>query len=465
MNDGQISSSFRDPSGFLFVAEDGSLFRQINIPYQQNYEMLMGSGLYDELTASGFLVSHEEVELSLKRDEFAYKIIRPDRVPFVSYPYEWCFSQLKDAALLTLNIQKMALEHGMSLKDASNYNVQFMQGRPVFIDTLSFERYREGEPWVAYRQFCEHFLSPLLIMKYIDPRFINLLRVYIDGIPLDITARMLPFHTKINPKLLIHIHLHARSKSHYAGKVVEKKTQEFSKLAMLGFIDSLEGVIKNLALTSKDTEWGEYYSDTNYSAEAHRDKKQLVLQFLDTLGPKDVWDLGSNDGTFSRLASDKNIPTISFDMDPACVEKSYSKVRRDNERYILPLLMDLANPSPDLGWGNAERDSFISRGPCDTLMALALIHHLAISNNVPLIRIASFFRRICRSLIIEWIPKDDSQVRRLLATREDIFEDYSKERFEDSFKHYFDILEFKEIKESSRVLYLMKIKEGHLRIS
>jgi hypothetical protein len=458
MNDDRVSSSFRDPSGFLFVAEDANLYRQINVSYQQNYEMLMGSGLYDELTASGLMVAHEEVELSLKRDEFAFKIILPDVVPFVSYPYEWCFSQLKDAALLTLYIQKIALEHGMSLKDASNYNVQFMWGRPIFIDTLSFEQYQEGEPWVAYRQYCEHFLTPLLIMKYIDPCFIHLLRVYIDGIPLDITTRMLPFRTKLNPKLLVHIHLHARSKTHYAGKTIEKKAKKFSKFAMLGFIDSLEGLIKSLTLVSKDTEWGEYYSDTNYSAEAYHDKKRLVRQFLDTLEPKNVWDLGANDGTYSRLASDKGIPTISFDMDPSCVEKNYFKVRRDKERYILPLLMDLANPSPDLGWGNAERDSFLSRGPCDTLMALALIHHLAISNNVPLIRIASFFKRICQSLIIEWIPKDDSQVRRLLATREDIFDNYLKEGFEDSFKHYFEILESKEIKESSRILYLMKVK-------
>jgi hypothetical protein len=331
-----------------------------------------------------------------------------------------------------------------------------MRGKPVFIDTLSFESYREGEPWVAYRQFCEHFLAPLLIMKYIDPRFIQLLRVYTDGIPLDITARMLPFHTKLNPRFLVHIHLHARSKSHYAGKAIEKRAKKFSKFAMLGFIDSLEGLIKNLTLVSKQTEWADYYSDTNYSAEAHDEKKRLVRQFLETLGPKSVWDLGANNGTFSHLASDKGISTISFDIDPACVEKSYLKVREDNEESILPLLMDLTNPSPDLGWDGAERDSLAARGPCDTLMALALIHHLAISNNLPLIRIASFFRRICHSLIIEWIPKDDSQVQRLLDPREDIFSDYTIECFEDSFKHYFDVIEFAQIRESNRILYLMK---------
>jgi len=460
MNDGQVSSSFRDPSGFLFVAEDGNLYRQINITYQQNYEMLMSSGLYHKLSNTGFLVAHRETELSFRRDELAYKIIRPDLVPFISYPYEWCFSQLKDAALLTLSIQKMALEYGMSLKDASNYNVQFVRGRPLFIDTLSFESYREGEPWVAYRQFCEHFLAPLLVMKYIDPRFIQLLRVYIDGIPLDVAARMLPFHTRINPKLLVHVHLHARSKSHYAGKGIEKRAKKFSKLAMLGFIDSLESLIRGLTMASRETEWADYYSDTNYSTEAHDEKKRLVRQFLHTLGPTSVWDLGANDGTFSRLASDKRIPTISFDMDPSCVEESYMRVRKENEDFILPLLMDLTNPSPDLGWDGAERESFASRGPCDTLMALALIHHLAISNNVPLTKIASAFRRICHSLIIEWIPKEDTQVRRLLASRMDIFDDYSRESFESSFKHHFDIIERSVIKGSDRVIYLMK---GHTK--
>ncbi len=459
MNNGQVSSSFRDPSGFLFTAEDTNLYRQVNVSYQQNYQLLMDSGLYKELADAGLLVAHEEAELSLKRDELAYKIIRPDVVPFISYPYEWCFSQLKDAALLTLNIQKIALEHGMSLKDASNYNVQFMRGRPLFIDTLSFESYREGEPWVAYRQFCEHFLVPLLIMKYIDPRFVQLLRVYIDGIPLDIATRILPFHTRINPRLLVHIYLHARSKSHYAGKAIENRAKKFSKFAMLGFINSLEGLMKNLTLASKQTEWADYYSDTNYSAEAHDEKRRLVRQFLETLGPKSVWDLGANDGTFSRLASEKRIPTISFDLDPACVEESYLKARKENDESILPLLMDLTNPSPGLGWDSAERDSLADRGPCDTLMALALIHHLAISNNVPLIRIASFFRRICHFLIIEWISKDDSQVQRLLASRTDIFGDYTKESFERSFEHYFDIIKRSEIKGSDRIIYLMKGRE------
>jgi ribosomal protein L11 methylase PrmA len=418
----------------------------------------MESGLYKKLVDAGLMVPHEEVTLDLKKTDDAYKIIKPEVVPFISYPYEWCFSELKDAALLTIKIQKLALEHGMSLKDSSAYNIQFVNGRPVFIDTLSFEKYKEGEPWVAYKQFCEHFLSPLVLMKYIDPWYNKCLAIYIDGIPLDLTAKLLPFSTKFSFSLLTHIHLHAGSKKHYAGKTIKKKKRSFSKFALLGFIDSLEGAVKSLKWQPGGTEWGEYYTDTNYTKDSHEHKKQLVSDALDTLSPKLVWDFGANDGLFSRIASDKGIQTISFDIDPDAIEKSYVITRKKNETHILPLLFDATNPSPDLGWNNHERMSLTSRGPCDTLMAYALIHHLAISNNVPLVKLAAYFSGLCRSLIIEWVPKDDSQVQRLLTTREDIFPNYTKQGFEESFGQYFDIVESHDVKESKRVLYNMKNK-------
>lgn len=454
MPGGIVSSSFRDPSGFVFV-RDGNLYRQINFSYQENYKMLTDSGLYRDLTSSGLMVPHEEVPLHLKKTDNAYKVIRPETVPFISYPYEWCFSQLKDAALLTLQIQKTALKYGMSLKDSSAYNIQFVGGKPVFIDVLSFERYREGKPWVAYRQFCQHFLSPLALMKYVDHRFNQWLKIYLDGIPLDLTARLLPFRTNLRVNLLTHIHLHAKSQKHFAGKILKKKGRNFSKLALLGFIDSLENAVNHLKWLPESTHWEKYYTDTNYSSEALAHKKTLVSEFLDTLCPELVWDIGANDGTFSRIASDKRIQTISFDFDHAVIEKSYLETRKNRETHILPLLLDATNPSPDLGWNNQERMSLTERGPCDTLMALALLHHLAISNNVPLVKIASYFSEICRSLIIEWIPKQDPQVQRMLATREDFFHDYTRECFETSFEHHFETVESHAIKDSSRVLYFM----------
>ena len=210
IEDVKVKSSFRDPSGFVFWSKE-NIFRQVNQPYRQDYDFLMSSGLYDTLVEKELLISHQEVD-QFPRDQLSfYKIIKPERIAFISYPYEWCFSQLKDASLLTLHIQKTALEFGMSLKDCSAYNVQFRYGKPVFIDTLSFERYKEGDPWKAYRQFCQHFLAPLALMSHIDLRLNQLSRVFVDGIPLDLTSNLLPFKTRFSLALFVHIHLHAKS--------------------------------------------------------------------------------------------------------------------------------------------------------------------------------------------------------------------------------------------------------------
>jgi len=204
-----LSGSFRDPSGFMFKHE-GKLYRQVNQKYQEEYDLLMNSGLYDQLNKSRTLVAHKEVDLALApRPKIAYKVIQPENIDFISYPYEWCFNQLKDAAILTLAIARRALEFGMSLKDASAYNIQFQHGRPIFIDTLSFEKYEEGMPWIAYKQFCQHFLAPLALMAKTDIRLGQLLKNHIDGIPLDLASKLLPASTKLSFGLSTHIHPHA----------------------------------------------------------------------------------------------------------------------------------------------------------------------------------------------------------------------------------------------------------------
>lgn len=449
------ASSFRDPSGFLF-RQNGQLYRQVNLTYREAYDHFISSGLYSALTDTGLLIPHEEDDLQAPIPALAYRIIKPDLLPFISYPYEWCFSQLKDAALTTLRIQKMALEHGMSLKDSSAYNIQFKDGRPVLIDTLSFERYREGQPWVAYRQFCQHFLAPLALMCYKDVRLNQLLRIYLDGVPLDLASALLPFRTRLTFSLLAHIHLHASSQKRFASRSVDISAHKMSRTVMLGIINSLESAVKKLKWQPAGTEWAEYYEDTNYTAAAFQHKKQLVSEYLERIKPVSVWDLGGNVGIFSRLTSDRGIPTVSFDIDPAAVEKSYLECRSKGETCILPLVVDLTNPSPGIGWENKERMSLMERGPADTALALALIHHLAISNNLPLGHIARFLANICRSLIIEFIPKTDSQVQRLLATREDIFPDYTQQLFEAEFSRYFSIEDSAGISESQRTLYLMR---------
>ena len=385
-----------------------------------------------------------------------YKIIRPEKIPFISYPYEWSFTQLKQAALTTLEIQKIAMSYDMVLKDCSAYNIQFRGYKPCLIDTLSFEKYKKGQIWQAYRQFCQHFMAPLALMHHKDVRLNQLLRTYIDGIPLDLASSLLPGKTRAMFSILTHIHAHAKSQKKYETKQENVKERKMSKRSLEGIVESLRSGVSKMSWKLTDTEWGDYYSDTNYSEESFTHKKQIIEKYISTIKPNMVWDLGANTGVFSRLASRQGFSTISFDIDPVAVEKNYLGCMENDEKNILPLIMDLTNPSPYLGWGNDERMSFMKRGPTDLVMALALIHHLAISNNLPFDRIAQFFQKICKSLIIEFVPKADSQVQRLLATREDIFDNYNKESFETTFGEYFEIIESVAVKNSERYMYYMR---------
>lgn len=454
------AASFRDPSGFIFH-RDGILYRQINQVYREDYEHLMTSGLYERLVQKGMLIPHHEVEGEGPVPERCYRVIQPEPIAFISYPYEWSFSQLKDAALLTLAIQKEALQFGMTLKDASAYNIQFHQGRPVLLDTLSFARYEEGKPWVAYRQFCQHFLAPLALMSTVDVRLGRLSALYIDGIPLDLASRLLPGKTRWQAGLLSHIHLHARSEKLAARsetQVTQARQARVSQLALTALLDNLESTVRNLKFPLRRELWADYYEHTNYTETSFTHKKRLVGAWVAEVKPHIVWDLGANTGLFSRVAAEANPEAliIASDIDPEAVELSYLELKKERATRILPLVLDLANPSPAIGWFNEERASFFERGPADLVMALALVHHLAISNNLPLEDIARAFARAGRYLIIEFVPKEDSQVQKLLRSRDDIFESYHLDGFQQAFAHDFEILQATPIEGSARTLFLMR---------
>jgi len=452
-------ASFRDPSGFLFT-RDGVLYRQVNKAYQQAYEKLMSGGVYHSLTLQGMLIRHEEVDAPAADPALAYRVIRPEEVPFISYPYEWSFSQLKDAALLTLACARAALENGMVLKDASAYNIQFVNGKPLLIDTLSFDLYQEGAPWDAYRQFCQHFLAPLALASMVDIRLTQLLRVYLDGIPLDLASVLLPGKTRLGfSGLAVHLHLHARTQRQYSDRqAAQAAAVKLSKTALLHILNGLEKTILPLTWQPRGTEWGAYYSLTNYTDESLQAKGALVGSFAEQVKPRSAWDLGANNGLFSRELSRRGIETVASDIDPAAVEQNYLAVKAGNEPHLLPLLIDLTNPSPALGWAHRERSSMLARGPVDLVMALALVHHLAISNNVPLPLVAEFMANAGRWAIVEFVPKSDSQVKRLLSTRKDIFDQYNQEGFEEAFALYFNTERKAPIPGSQRTLYLFKRK-------
>ncbi|MEJ5223596.1 MAG: hypothetical protein WHV44_04000, partial [Anaerolineales bacterium] len=371
MNSQVLPASFRDPNGFLFTQE-GKLFRQVNRKYAPHYDLLISSGLYGKLVEKNLLVPHTEAEVKAAAPELAYKVLSPQMLTFISYPYEWSFSQLKDAALTTLRIQKLALKSGMTLKDASAYNIQFHYGAPILIDTLSFEAYQDGQPWVAYRQFCQHFLAPLALMSRKDVRLNQLLRIYIDGIPLDLASNLLPFSTWLEMGLLTHIHLHADVSRRIvnAGRAA-RPGGRVGKDALLALIDHLARVIKKLEWAPTGTAWADYYEMTNYSEPAFDEKKSIIARWIGEKLPQSVWDLGANNGVFSRLAVERGIPTVAFDVDPAAVEQNYRQVKSNRETNLLPLLLDLTNPSPALGWHNRERSAFLERGPAEMALALA----------------------------------------------------------------------------------------------
>lgn len=422
--------------------------------------MLMNSGLYNELINEGYLVKHSEEKK--KVDALGWKVIMPEPIPFISYPYEWSFGMLKDAALLTLKIQKIALKHGMSLKDASAFNIQFFKGRPILIDTLSFEEYEEGKPWIAYKQFVEHFLNPLAIMAYTDTKLNRISSVFLDGIPLDVAAHMLPTKSKFNLSLLFHIHAHAKAQKKNSNKQLGAKLNKrsFGKRALIGMIDSLESCVRKLSWSPAGTQWEDYYEEdkNNYKSESFKHKASLVKKYVEEAKPKVMWDMGANTGYFSKIGADFGAQVMAFDVDYGAIEKNYRDLKKSDMPNLLPLFSDITNPTPAVGWENQERMSLEDRGPADVFMALALTHHLAITHNMPFSYQASCFAKLGKFVIVEYIEKDDSQVQILLANREDIFNQYTKKDFEEAFEQFFKTRHATPIKGTLRTLYLFERK-------
>lgn len=448
-------ASFRDPEGQIFFHQN-KLIRKLSGNGIKSYKMLRESGLYEELISDKKLIPHHEVEESSEG-----LFLSPDLIENISYPYEWSFSALKDAALLTLDLQFNALKRGMTLKDATAYNVQFYKGKPCFIDLSSFEEYNEGEPWIAYKQFCQHFLAPLALMSKVNINLNALAKNYIDGIPLDLAVSMLPTLSRYRPGLYMHLTLHSKMQKNYAdlGEKTESKKRSISKNNLLGIIDSLKSTVNSLSLKNVDTEWGDYYNNTNYNDESFENKKKLVESFGLSVEPSTVWDLGANRGVFTRIFSDKGINSVAWDIDPVAVERNYNQIKKENNENLTAALIDLTNPTPGIGFQNTERDSFETRAQrCDLILSLALIHHLAISNNLPLDRVAEYFSKLSENLIIEFVPKSDSQVKILLSSRKDIFPNYTLDGFKEAFSQYFEIVKEENVKGSERTLFLMKKK-------
>ena len=450
-------ASFRDPSGRVYLGAD-AVYRTIGEGFIENWHLAESSGFLAEAVTRGRLCPFETVT-PFPGSRATLKI---PRLPFISYPYEWCFSQLKDAALLTLELLREADARGLTLKDASAYNIQFQGPAPIFIDHLSFEKAEAGRPWGGYLQFCRHFLGPLALQACRGSLCGRLSALWMDGLPLDFVVELLPRRTWLSPWLLIHLHLHRRMqrkhqdarRSAEAARAVRLGSKGIARLA-----DSLTAAVEGLKPSARKTEWGEYYQDTNYTPAGAEDKARQVAAVAAAHPGRLAVDLGSNTGVFSRLLAAHFNLVLAVDLDHQAVENQYLRLKTGGPANILPLLQDMANPTPSLGWGEEERDSFSRRVRADFLSALALVHHLVFSAGIPLAKVAEYFARLLDDggrLLLEFVPLEDSQVRRLLAARENIFPKYNLEGCLEAFGRHFFLESRRSILDSERTLLVLR---------
>lgn len=449
-------SSYRDPSGFIFEKE-GVLYRQVNKVFKEDFDLFTSSGCYQHLVESNLLISHQTIHENLTASADHYLTLIPEKISFISFPYEWSSEMLRDAALLTLRLAKESISFGLILKDATPYNIQWHNGNLVFIDTLSFEKYNEAEPWIAYRQFCECFLGPLLLMHYSEMPLQQLQLAYPEGIPLGVIKNLLPRRSRFSLYTYLHIHLHAGIAS--KNNTNANNRAAFSKQKLLNLINSLETLIKKLKFPKQKTAWSAYYEEAATRNDYLEQKKKIISNWVDQLSDiKTAADLGANEGEFSELIAAKGITTIAADSDPYCINNLYLKIKSSGIKNIQPLIVDLSNPSPPIGVNNEERNSFIDRCKADLVLALALIHHLAIGKNIQLEKIACFFSKVGESLIIEFVPKQDEKIKLMLKEKKDIYTLYNEPDFLSAFEKYFTVIKREEIAGTNRILFLMKRK-------
>ncbi|TMB48806.1 MAG: class I SAM-dependent methyltransferase [Chloroflexi bacterium] len=454
---GRIPASFRDPSGFVYE-RDGRLLRQINDSFAERWSAFEQSALRRELTGDRLLIEHQPAPLELAWDEHAAAVIEPERVELITYPWEWSFSQLRDAALLTLEAQERAAAAGFTLRDASAFNVQFLRGKPILIDSLSFEPATPEEPWLPYREFCEQFVAPLALMAYRDARLGLLMRPMPSGIPLDLASALLPARTRLSTGISAHIHLHARAQQRPISleSATRARAPRVSSLGRRALVDHLRRTVEGMRKPRTSTPWASYETTSTYSPAAADAKLRLVGELLQQTPGRWVWDVGANRGWFSLRAAELGRQVVALDSDAGAVDMFYRQLQSAGDERVLPLVMDIANPTPGVGWALEDYRSLIDRCNADVILALALIHHLAIGRNIPLDRISALFARLGEWLIIEWVPKTDPMVAAMLAHREDVFGGYDEAAFKQAFESDFSFERSEPIPDSDRVLHLLR---------
>ena len=454
--------SFRDPDSRVFTA-DGRVLRLLSEQGLADWRALAASGLLEELAVVGTREVEEEVPEALHGGVAA--VLEHDRIPFVSYPYEWTFAMLKDAALLQLELLRRGIEKGLILKDSSPYNVQFRGARPVFIDVGSFEQLREGEPWAGYRQFCMLFLYPLLLQAWKDVPFQPWLRGSLDGITPHEARELLSTRDLFRRGTLSHVVLHDRLERRHEDRDEDLKGElrkaGFKKELILANIRGLERLIGRLRWDPDRSTWSEYGPHTTYTEDDAERKACFVASAVAEERPRLVWDLGCNEGRHSRIAAETADYVVAMDADSLVVDRLYRALREEAQERILPLTVNIVDPSPALGWRGLERRPLLERGRPDLTLALALIHHVSIAGNVPVAEFLDWLRGSTRSLVIEFVSPEDPMARRLLARkRPGDHPDYRADWFEQCLNERFDVVRSEPLSRhgTARTLYLARPK-------
>jgi len=426
--------SFRDPSGRLFHSNDRT-FRLVSEQGWNEFSAVWKSGIIDDLAAEEIILPLAEVDATAVRNSWASaKVFETKTLPFVSWPYEWPFSALKAAALLHLDLHLKLLARGFTLSDASAYNVQFRGARPVFVDHLSLRTYVDGELWVGHRQFCEQFLNPLLLAHSAGVMPNSWYRGTQEGLPTRDVVRLIPWRRKFSWPMFMHVVVQARlDRAALAGaRDLDTKAMNrarFPKASVVNMLRGLRRWIEGMTAQQTNAAWLGYAEDNSYSQDEAAQKAQLVAEMSAELKPSLVLDLGCNTGDYAAMALAAGAKlVVGFDGDFGALEAAFARSRKDNLNF-LPLYFDAANPAPNQGWAQEERAGFADRSKGDALLALAFIHHLAIGRNVPLERVVDWLIDRAPHGIIEFVPKEDPMVQRLLALRDDIFSDYSTDVF------------------------------------
>jgi ribosomal protein L11 methylase PrmA len=453
------TGSFRDPSGRVFRL-DNRILRTVTHRAVDDFEFVESTQLIEELSRKGLLLPISRVEVAeLSSRESAAIVLEAPKLPFISFPYEWCYSALKAAALCHLDIQIEALAKGVMLSDASAYNVQFRGANPVFIDHLSFRRYREGEIWPGHRQFCEQFLNPLLLRALFGLDFQSWYRGAQEGITASDLRQLLKLRHKFKWAIWLHVIMQASLQKASQNKAVALQREGgtvrgLPREALARILKGLRRQVENLrALNTGETVWQRYASDNSYTTAESDEKRRYIAEFAGKTRPQMLWDLGCNAGDFSKSALEGGAAyVVGFDFDLGALEAAFARARRE-ELPFLPLFMDATNPSPSQGWRQSERQGLQQRGPADALVALAFIHHLAIAKNIPLDQLVEWLTELAPTGVVEFVPKSDPMVQRLLAHREDIFDGYDQETFARLLSRHGRIVDAHTVSASGRTLF------------